>query len=119
MHYGVLGMKWGVRKKRPSSKSKGILKRKKKKEPVLDVSTMTDQELRERINRLQMERQYEQLTAKEKSKGRVIVEQVMAEIGREYVRTFIRKGIESGTSHLKTGIEGTVSSVLDPRRRLR
>ena len=54
-HYGVLGMKWGVR--RANKKAN-----KKSKEKVSDLS---DQELRNKINRLQMEKQYKELSRKQ------------------------------------------------------
>ena len=46
-HVGVKGMRWGVRKKRGSSKS---------------VKTLSDAELKTRINRLNLEAQYNKLT---------------------------------------------------------
>ena len=74
MHYGIKGMKWGVRryqnedgtltpsgKKRYSqndSPSEDYVRAHTKK----PVSQMSDQELRTVNNRLQMERQYQQLT---------------------------------------------------------
>lgn len=77
-HHGVLGMKWGVRKAKktstPSKKStkknddtprgpKKFLKKdraveKSRKKPVREF---TDDELREKINRLQLEKQYKTL----------------------------------------------------------
>ena len=60
-HYGVLGMKWGVRRKSrttsaDSAKVKAIRKKK--------VNEMSNQELRDANNRLQLERQYKDLTRK-------------------------------------------------------
>ena len=120
-HYGVLGMKWGVRKNRSSSvgssyrdkkkraseakkrmkkyeklkkqHEKEQLKREieslsekkqtpiKKQEPIKNISslkTMTDDELRNRINRLQMEETYSRLTAdprkeQKKSAGKAFI----------------------------------------------
>lgn len=90
-HYGVLGMKWGVRRSPSQLGHKIRIKRKKKpSEPVHEdykkahskkkVSSMSDAELRNRNNRLQMERQYVQLTEK-KSKGKKIVSGIIATAG--------------------------------------
>lgn len=84
-HYGVLGMKWGVRK----DKAKGGLK-KRKSAPVHDdyrkahsgksVKSMSDSELRSVNNRLQMERQYSELTRKT-SKGKKVVNALIKTAG--------------------------------------
>ena len=84
-HYGVLGMKWGVRK----DKTKGGL-RKRKSTPVHDdyrkahsgksVKSMSDSELRSVNNRLQMERQYSELTRKT-SKGKKVVNTLIKTAG--------------------------------------
>ena len=84
-HYGVLGMKWGVRK----DKAKGGL-RKRKSTPVHDdykkahsgksVKSMSDSELRSVNNRLQMERQYNELTRKT-SKGKKVVNALIKTAG--------------------------------------
>lgn len=64
-HYGVLGMKWGVRRKRSmSDDAKKTASIKKKK-----IHEMSNNELREANNRLQLESQYKQLT-KRKSIGK-------------------------------------------------
>ena len=78
-HYGVLGMKWGVRKARKNSGSTGVRKRNRRIEDVNDdykrahnrrsVKDMSDKELREMINRLQMEQNYERLSQSNISKG--------------------------------------------------
>ncbi|MGN1242959.1 MAG: hypothetical protein ACI4TN_01860 [Candidatus Enterosoma sp.] len=93
-HYGVLGMKWGVRRSRPSSSSKTG---KKRKQPVYEhedyiqahskksVKSMSDAELRRRLNRLQMEKQYKELNP-----GRV-------NKGKKYINSFIKTGATAAT----------------------
>ena len=78
-HYGVLGMKWGVRRARKNSGSTGTKKRNSRIENVHDdyarahsrksVKDMSDKELREMINRLQMEQNYQRLSQNNISKG--------------------------------------------------
>lgn len=82
MHYGVLGMRWGVRrsdaqlaKGRGSSNKKktdGVHDDYKKAHDKQRVKSMSDTELRARNNRLQMEKQYKELTRKT-GKGKKIV----------------------------------------------
>lgn len=82
-HYGVLGMKWGVRRDRTK-----LLGRKKKGKGTDDsdsqkqsISKMTDDELRSRISRLRMEKDYRELTVtksqKRAEKGKKFVEDVL------------------------------------------
>lgn len=110
-HYGVLGMKWGVRKDRTRG---GFGKKKKKAKLVLEspfsqkkrqaeanasakkrdpdskssksVSDMSDDELRALINRMQLEKQYKDLLPKKKEKGKTWVRQFLAK-NAEYVLT--------------------------------
>lgn len=70
-HYGIKGMKWGVRKKRTSHDDYQKAHSKK------SVRDMSDRELRERNNRLQMEQQYAQLT-KKKNRGAKVVKALIA-----------------------------------------
>ena len=62
-HYGVKGMRWGVRKDR---NKKDTFKPKSRKisrtQYLKDIDKMSDTDLRNRINRLQMENQYAKLT---------------------------------------------------------
>lgn len=93
-HYGVLGMKWGKRKG-PSI----ISTIKSKSKPKEDISKLSDNELRQRINRIQMERQYKQLTAKEKSRGAKLVTNILTNAAQQtaskYVSQYMSKGVES------------------------
>ena len=85
-HWGVKGMKWGVRRYQNKDGSLTPAGRKRRREePHEDykkvhdskkVSQMSDSELRARNNRLQMESQYKQITKK-------------TSIGAKAVKTFI------------------------------
>lgn len=73
-HYGVLGMKWGVRRARrtPSEDSNKVKQIRKKK-----IDEMSNQELRDANNRLELERKYKDLTKK-------------TNYGKKAVNTFIK-----------------------------
>lgn len=84
-HFGVKGMRWGVRKattrgSTPPSKRKPKEEGGAEKRQSLDMHAMSDTELRNAINRIKLQREYAQLTApppKEKSRGRQVVENIV------------------------------------------
>lgn len=78
IHYGILGMKWGIRRApkqlargaRGHSKTDEIHEDYKKARTPKSIKSMSDAELRNRLNRLQMERQYSQLSESSVNKGK-------------------------------------------------
>lgn len=91
-HHGILGMKWGVRRtpeqlarargKLPSEKERTNTKKKDPtpaEAPKKSVKDMTDAELNERIRRLQLEKNYKDLTKDpvKINKGKAFIEDVM------------------------------------------
>lgn len=93
MHHGILGMKWGVRRtpeqlarargKLPSEKERENSKKKEtapaEQPQKKSVKEMTDAELNDRIRRLQLEKQYKDLTRDpvKINKGKAFIEDVM------------------------------------------
>ena len=75
-HYGVLGMKWGVRRNRSNTSSSSKSKQTtihddyKEAHSKKNVKSMSDNELRKRINRIQMEQQYSKLNPSKIDKGK-------------------------------------------------
>lgn len=92
VHYGVLGMKWGRRKSKPSKSSKSSTTKssstakksttKKKSSKKVNIKELSDSELQKKINRLQMEKRYRDLKSSEISAGRKLVGDILMSSGK-------------------------------------
>jgi hypothetical protein len=90
-HHGIKGMKWGVRKEESSSGSAGARLRsllpKKKPNPIdKQIKSMSDDELRRRLNRLQMEKQFKTLSGPDSAKGRALAMSALKVAGKFAVK---------------------------------
>lgn len=95
-HHGILGMKWGVRRT-PEQLARASGKKNSSDD---EVKKMSDSELRSKINRLQLEKQYKQLLASsEISVGRKFVQGVLTNAAKQnvtkYVSKYMTKGIDA------------------------
>lgn len=82
-HHGVLGMKWGVRRtpaqlgQGKKSSSDDSHEDYKKAHGSKSVKTMSDAELRSRLNRLQIEQQYSKLSQSNVNRGKLYFNKVV------------------------------------------
>ena len=100
-HYGVQGMKWGVRrtlskigkalKGRPSSGTKSSAPPKPKPKPL---SEMSDEELRAKLNRFDMEKRYKQYLAEMNPKKESMVKKVAMRVLENGLTTLGNKAFE-------------------------
>lgn len=95
-HYGVLGMKWGVHRDRGSDgrvtrTPESSRKRELQKTPI---AQMTNKDLREYIERANLERQYKDLKKRDISSGRKFVQETLREVAKEFAKEFIKGKIK-------------------------
>lgn len=123
-HFGIKGMKWGVRKKAGSGEvqvittSKGlkttggeghgasndamtaaIAKQKARKS---GIQSLDSKEMQALVNRMNLEQQYSKLNAKEKDAKK---SQIRKTIEAEITKNVVKKGFEIGSQHWNKTVE--------------
>lgn len=116
-HHGIKGMKWGVRRTpeqlghapaKNSSSGGGIGKTIEKKSPGATMkksTSMSDEELQRRINRLNMEERYEDLVARQKAReasgfkstAKKLLGNAAEDLGRQLLSTAVSKLVDKIT----------------------
>lgn len=118
-HHGVLGMRWGVRKSRPSSstssgKNKTSASDNSKKETTSkkkSTGSLSDDELRAKINRLTLEKQYKELSntvhPQKSKRGKEFAIRVIEKIGENALVNIGSQAATKGLGLLVNKIAGT------------
>lgn len=109
-HYGVPGMKWGVRKSRQNNKS--VSRKSKKSEDYLrskqlkkkKLSEMSNAELKELNNRMQLESQYKNLKRQNISTGQKFIKDVSYEVAKNTVSEYARKYAKEGINYVSSNM---------------
>lgn len=102
-HYGVKGMKWGVRRaSRRRSPSEDHVRAKELKKKKL--SQLSNAELRELNNRMNLESQYKNLKRQNVSAGRKFVQEVAREAAKNTASDYARRYAKEGANFIATNI---------------
>lgn len=109
-HYGVRGMKWGVRR------SKRQLERAAKQRGGKSVKDMSDQELRDVVNRMNMEQQYARLSSGRGSNhnrsavraGAAFVGGIALNVARTQIQNSLTRSVGSAIQTASGGREGAL-----------
>lgn len=105
IHFGIKGMKWGVRRNRGANgRVKGSSGPPRGRKAA---SKMSDSELRQHINRLQLERQYSQLNPTRVDSGRRAVTKWAANVSMQVVNQQV-------TKYANRGIDTAIDSLFGP-----
>ena len=106
IHYGILGMKWGVRRyqNKDGSLTSAGKKRYGNNDDIKDspqknteepkkksVKDMSDEELRREVNRMQLEQNYLRMTGQNIEKGKSAVEIALGKMKESFVSTVAQK----------------------------
>jgi hypothetical protein len=108
-HYGVLGMHWGHRKGNSSRSSQpgGPPKHKVSEDHIVSralkakhVSEMSNADLKAFTTRLQLEKQYKDLTKQEVSGGRKVITEILGNAAKETAKTYVTKYMNKAVEEL-------------------
>jgi hypothetical protein len=124
-HHGILGQKWGVRryqnkdgtrtaagKKRESSSNSDASAHEDyaKAHNSKSVKSMSDAELRNRLNRLQMEKQYSQLSSTDVNRGKEYVSKTLKVAGTIATATSTALTIYNNYGKIKEIVNGRTAA---------
>ena len=116
MHYGVLGMKWGVRR---SQRQLDRIGRKAKKNNWSDdaksaaeiktkkLKQMSNSELKKLNERIRLEKEYANLTKKQQSAGSKFVSDIVRETAKDTAKSYT-------TKYAKQGVDWVIDRIKQP-----
>lgn len=111
-HFGIKGMKWGVRRYQnkdgtltPAGKRRAADNEKKHamKNDVRNRRSLSDADLKKKIERIKMEKQLKELTAEEIAPGKKFVSEVLSSSGKKVATAFVTGATLYGVKTAMTG----------------
>lgn len=107
-HYGIKGMKWGVRRKNPSASEPGSedserAEAAKSKAKAKGSKALSNRELQDLINRMNLEQQYERLRPRTgKEKALKFIGDTLVNVGKQQVSKLAAEGAAKALTSLLT-----------------
>lgn len=99
-HWGVLGMRWGVKRSSETSSSSSsdhtVASRLKKKK----LNELSNEELKKLTSRLQLEKQYKDLTKRDFSTGQKFISEILLNVGKQTVTTYLSRTLNTAIETL-------------------
>lgn len=117
-HFGIKGMKWGVRRFQNKDGTRTSAGKSRRKEYSSDytesrtkknIRSMSNEELKKRINRYQLENQYRSLEPSVYNKGMTMAKKIIATVGvvgglyAIKSNAALKAALDSGKSFVKSG----------------
>lgn len=134
-HHGILGQKWGVRRtpaqlghvtggkksgvSDSKSGAKSVTKETRTKTPgkaARKSSSLSDEELRQRISRLNMEEQYDNLVARQKQRNTSIAKKLLGEAAESLGRKALGLVVDEFIERLKKEPDAALKKQVDHLR---
>lgn len=95
-HYGVKGMKWGVRRSRQqleSSREAATAKSTKKKIKSQGLDSLTNDELKTYLERMDLEKRYKKANPDFKDEAGKFIKDTLVQVGKQETAKFLSKEI--------------------------
>ena len=102
-HYGVKGMKWGVRRARDWANDGRVKKQAARREKFEKkfheagdqrMKNLSNAEIKAKVERLNLEKQYKQLAAENQPKGKKMVGKILMQQGEQTVKQMVNQEIQ-------------------------
>lgn len=79
-HYGILGMRWGIRKNKRTPSTEHLIKEERKKKRAYEL---TNKEIEEFNRRVSLEEQYNKINPTRAQKGKQAVSRALESLGKQ------------------------------------